>query len=309
VGEDGVSAIDADAVATKLVGDSIFTNPVLMGYAWQMGWLPLELASLRRAFELNGVQVEANWIAFEWGRCCAVDWPAVQSLLTPAQPVVLHKPVALDDAIELRRRLLTDYQNAAYAQAYLDVIEQVRAKEQELALPQLALTRAVAEQLYRLMAIKDEYEVARLHSQPEFWAKLDQQFDGEWQVQFHLAPPILGKRNAKGEPVKTTFGSWMRPAFKALAWLKLLRGTPLDVFGHTQERRDERALLWEYKSTVGELIATLSADNHALALEIAKLPERIRGFGHVKMRNLQAIRPRWDELMKQWRAPLIRSKN
>ena len=309
VGVDGVFAIDADAVATKLVGDSIFTNPVLMGYAWQMGWLPLELASLRRAFELNGVQVEANWTAFEWGRCCAVDWPAVQSLLTPAQPVVIHKSKGLDEVIQLRHRLLTDYQNAAYAQTYLDAIEPVRAKEQELGLSQLSLTRVVAEQLYRLMAIKDEYEVARLHSQPEFWARLDQQFEGDWQVQFHLAPPLLGKRNAKGEPIKTTFGSWMRPLLKGLAWLKPLRGTPFDVFGHTQERRDERALLWEYQSTVGELIATLSADNHALAMEIARLPERIRGFGHVKMRNLQAVRPRWDELMKQWREPLNRTKS
>ena len=308
VGADGVFAIDADAVATKLVGDSIFTNPVLMGYAWQMGWLPLELSSLRRAFELNGVQVEANWTAFEWGRCCAVDWPAVQSLLTPAQPVVIHKPSGLDEVIQLRHRLLIDYQNAAYGQTYLEAVEQVRAKEQELGLAQLPLTRTVAEQLYRLMAIKDEYEVARLHSQPAFWARLDEQFEGDWQVQFHLAPPILGKRNARGEPTKTTFGPWVRPLLKVLAALRPLRGSAFDVFGHTQERRDERAILWEYKSTVGELIATLSTDNHALAVEIARLPERIRGFGHVKMRNLQAVRPRWDELMKQWREPLNRIK-
>ena len=308
VGPEGVGLVDADAVATKLVGDSIFTNPVLIGYAWQMGWVPLELESLRRAFELNGVQVEANWTAFQWGRCCAVDADAVRTLMAPTQAVVVHKTQSLDDVIAVRQRFLKGYQNEAYAETYVDWVEQTRAKERELGLSELSLTRTVAEQLYRLMAIKDEYEVARLHSSPEFWSRLDQQFEGDWKPVFHLAPPLMGRRNAAGEPIKTAFGPWMRHVFRALAWLKPLRGTPFDVFGHTEERRTERALLAEYQATLGELLATLSAENHALALEIARLPERVRGFGHVKLRYLAAVRPRWDELMVQWRSAVNRSK-
>jgi indolepyruvate ferredoxin oxidoreductase len=302
VGVHGVAAFDADGVATKLVGDSIYTNPVVMGFAWQKGWIPLQLASIQRAFELNGVQVANNLAAFDWGRRCAHDWPAVQAVLAPAQVITFKKAPTLDDAIALRTRLLTDYQNAAYAAEYTDFIEQVRAAERnvrgEASLP---LTLAVAHQLYRLMAIKDEYEVARLHADPAFAQSLRERFDGDLEVHYHLAPPLLSKRNAKGELLKSTYGPWLGRVFKVLAKFKGLRGTAFDVFGHTEERREERALMHEYKAAVGELLATLSADNHALALEVAKLPEMVRGFGHVKMRNLVAVRSRWDTLMAQWR--------
>jgi len=223
-------------------------------------------------------------------------------MLTPAQVIAFNKPATLEDTIALRTQLLSDYQNAAYAAEYTDFVDQVRTVEQAVrGAASLPLTLAVAQQLYRLMAIKDEYEVARLHTDAAFAQRLRERFDGELELHYHLAPPLLAKRNAKGELLKSSYGPWLRHVFKVLAKLKGLRGTPLDVFGHTAERREERALVHEYKAAVGELLATLNTDNHTLALEVARLPEMIRGFGHVKMRNLTAVRSRWDSLMAQWR--------
>ena len=309
VGAEAVAAFDADAVATRLVGDSIFTNPVVMGYAWQMGWIPLQLASIQRAFELNGVQVERNWLAFEWGRVCAADWSRVQALLAPAQVINFTRPVGVDELVSQRARWLTEYQNAAYAERYSDVVARVRAAEAQ-AKPGGgdALSRVVAQQLYHLMAIKDEYEVARLHSDPAFWQRLREQFEGDYTVNFHLAPPLLAKRNAKGELVKQKFGPWLGKVFKLLAACKGLRGTALDVFGHTEERKEERALVEEYIAIVGELAATLNADNHAQALEIAQVAQTIRGYGHVKARNLKAARSRWESLLGQWRQPKAKAQ-
>ena len=302
VGTEAVSVFDADGVATKLVGDSIYTNPVVMGYAWQKGWIPLQLASIRRAFELNGVQVANNLAAFDWGRRCAHDWAAVQAMLTPAQVIAFTKTPTLDETIALRVKLLTDYQNAAYAAEYTDFVAQVRAVEQNVrGAASLPLTMAVAQQLYRLMAIKDEYEVARLHTDPVFAQRLRERFDGDLELNYHMAPPLLAKRNARGELIKQTYGPWLRHALKLVAALKGLRGTALDVFGHSAERREERALVHEYRAAIGEVLATLNTDNHGLGLEIARLPGQVRGFGHVKMRNLAAARSRWDGLMAQWR--------
>jgi indolepyruvate ferredoxin oxidoreductase len=264
---------------------------------------------LRRAFELNGVQVERNWQAFEWGRMSAADWPKVQALITPAQVIAFKRTPSVDEWIEQRARWLTDYQNEAYAQRYLELVAQVRSAEQA-AKPGggEALTRVVAQQLYRVMAIKDEYEVARLHSDPAFMQRLRDQFDGDWRPNYHLAPPLFAKRNAKGELLKASFGPWMGQVFKVLARLKGLRGTALDVFGHTAERKEERAWMDEYIAIVGELCATLNADNHAAALEIAQVAEQVRGYGHVKARHLKAARSRWDELLVAWRQPKAKAQ-
>lgn len=301
VGRDSLGVFDADAVASKLMGDTIFINPMILGYAWQKGWIPLGQASLLRAIELNGVAVEANKSAFEWGRQAAHDWARVQQLLTPAQVITLQPRETVASLVARRVEFLTGYQNAAYAEAYRGFVERVRAAEEQ-AVGKTALAEAVARYLFKLMAYKDEYEVARLHSDPAFRARIDAMFEGDYTLHYHLAPPLLAKKNAKGELLKRPFGPAMGTAFKLLARLKGLRGTALDVFGRTEERRGERALIAEYRASIEEVLAGLTADNHTLAVEIARLPEQIRGYGHVKARHLAAVRPQWQALLGRWRS-------
>lgn len=289
--------LDADALATGLLGDSIYTNPLMLGYAWQKGRVPLSHASLLRAIELNGVQVENNKAAFEWGRRAAHDLAAVQSLLKPAQ-VIVKRP-SLDHMIATRVEFLTDYQDAAYAAQYQAFVEKVRATE--AALSGTKLTEAVARYLFKVMAYKDEYEVARLHTDRRFLDKVATQFEGDYRLNYHLAPPLLAKTNEKGELVKQRYGPWMLKAFGVLAKLRGLRGTAFDVFGRTEERRTERALIGQYRESIEELLKTLDAQRLPLAVEIARIPEEIRGYGHVKARHLAAARVKWDGLLAQWR--------
>ncbi|MBP7564453.1 MAG: indolepyruvate ferredoxin oxidoreductase family protein [Burkholderiaceae bacterium] len=302
VGVDHVGAFDADGMATKLMGDSIYVNPMILGYAWQKGWVPLAHESLLRAIELNAVAVEANKTAFEWGRRAAHDLAALRQLVAPAQVIELKRRETLEGLVARRVEFLTAYQSAGYAARYADLVERVRLAEQA-ATGKTQLAQAVARNLFKLMAYKDEYEVARLHSDPAFLARLAEMFEGDWRAHYHLAPPLLARRNARGELQKQRFGPAMLHAFRVLARLKFLRGTALDVFGYTDERRTERALVDEYRVTVDELLAGLSAERHPQAIEIARLPEQIKGFGHVKERNLTATRMRWGELMARWRQP------
>jgi len=296
-----VGTLDADALAVQFVGDSLYTNPLMLGYAWQKGKVPLSLAAMLRAIELNNVQVENNKLAFEWGRRAAHDLAAVQALMKPAQVIAFVKKNSnLDDMIAKRVEFLTAYQNAAYAQQYRAFVEKVRAAEAPLNSKRLG--EAVARYLFKLMAYKDEYEVARLHSDPAFLAKIATQFEGDYTLNYHLAPPLTAKRNDKGELQKSKFGPAMLTGFRWLAKLKGLRGTAFDVFGRTDERKAERALIDEYKAAIDELLASLSAGNLALATEIARIPEEIRGYGHVKDRHLAAARPKWAALMTEWRA-------
>jgi indolepyruvate ferredoxin oxidoreductase len=299
VGDTGLGAFDAEQVAVQLLGDSIYTNPLMLGYAWQQGRVPLSHASLMRAIELNGVQVANNQAAFEWGRRCAHDLAAVQARLRPAQVIEFVRKPSLDEVIATRERFLAGYQDAAYAATYRAFIDRVRAAEAPLG--STRLTDAVARGLFKLMAYKDEYEVARLHTDPAFTDKIASMFDGPVRLVHHLAPPALARRNERGELVKRPFGAWIRPAFALLARLRFLRGTAFDPFGRTNERRTERALIGEYRATVEELIARLDAGRLPLAVEIARLPEDIRGYGHVKERHLAAVRPKWAALMARWR--------
>jgi indolepyruvate ferredoxin oxidoreductase len=290
VGPLGLSAFDADAVAGKLMGDTIFVNPMLLGYAWQKGWVPLRRESILRAIELNGVAVEANKAAFEWGRQAAHDWGRVQALLTPLQTITFKPRETLDEIVARRAEYLTAYQNAAYAQSYRDFVAKAQAVD-------VALAEAVARNLFKLMAYKDEYEVARLHSAPAFLARIHSLFEGDFKVHYHLAPPLLAKRNAKGELLKRKYGPWMGGAFRLLAGLKGLRGTALDPFGQTEERRTERALIGEYRAVMEQVLAGYTAARKDLALEIARLPEQIKGFGHVKARHLAQARQNWAALV------------
>jgi indolepyruvate ferredoxin oxidoreductase len=300
VGVDGVSAFDANQVATQVLGDSIFVNPMILGFAWQKGWVPLGYEALMRAMELNDMAVAQNKAAFEWGRHCAVHWDEVQALLAPEQVVKFHKPEGVDALIAKRADFLTDYQSSAYANNYRAVVERVRAAEG--ALRKTSLTEAVARNLFKLMAYKDEYEVARLHTDNAFLQKINGMFEGNFTLNYHLAPPLIAKTNAKGELQKQKFGPFMLTCFKLLKHLKLLRGTALDVFGYTEERRTERELIQQYSTSVDNILGKLNASNHALAVEMARIPEQIKGFGHVKARHLAAARQKWDALKVQWSA-------
>jgi len=301
VGAAALAVFDAEAVARQLVGDAMFANPVLLGFAWQQGWVPLRLESLQRAIELNAVALEKNLLAFEWGRRAAHDWARVQALLTPAQVIQFQPRVGLDALLRRRVEALTAYQDAAYAQRYEAVVRRVQAVEAERAPGHGALAEAVARHLFDLMAYKDEYEVARLYTDGSFERQLAAQFEGDYQVHVHLAPPFWAGRDASGELKKTAYGPWMLRLMRLLAHGKRLRGTAFDPFGHTEERRTERALIGEYLELVEELLATLTPERHALALQLARLPGQIKGFGHVKARHLAAARQRWAELLAQWR--------
>ena len=318
-GAGNVGMLDADQLAVQLVGDSLYTNPLMLGYAWQKGKVPLTLAAMMRAIELNNVQVENNKQAFEWGRRAAHDLAAVQALLKPTNVIeFVKKTTNLDDMIAKRVEFLTAYQDAAYAQRYKAFVEKVRAVEAAFPLPRgegrgdgrgegpqphsKKLSEAVARYLFKLMAYKDEYEVARLQSDPTFLAKIASQFEGDYKLNYHLAPPLIAKKNAAGELQKSKFGPSMLTGFRWLAKLKGLRGTAFDVFGRSEERKAERALIGEYSASIDELLASLNAGNLALATEIARIPEEIRGYGHVRERHLASARPKWAALMTEWRA-------
>ena len=286
VGESAIDALDATALATALMGDSIATNPFMLGYAWQKGLVPLTLDSLLRAIELNGTAVEANKTAFHWGRAAAVDVARVAE----AAGVTVERavPKTLEERIALRVEALTAYQSRRYAKRYQALVDRVRAKEEVLFSGGSALTEAVAKGFYKLMAYKDEYEVARLHADPAFKAQLEAQFEGVQRIEFHLAPPMFAKRDkTTGHLIKQSFGPWMLKAFGVLAKFKALRGTALDPFGRTEERTAERALIGEYEATITQVLQDLTAQNLSTAVALAALPEKIKGFGHVKERSLR----------------------
>ncbi|MEL4180146.1 indolepyruvate ferredoxin oxidoreductase family protein [Roseateles sp. PN1] len=301
VGQSHLGMFDAEEVAVKLVGDSLYTNPLMLGYAWQQGRIPLSYAALMRAIELNNVQIDNNKIAFEWGRRCAHDLAAVQALFVATQVINIVKRPGVEELVSKRVAFLTDYQNAAYAAAYKALVDKVQAAEKPLGGSQLS--EAVARYLFKLMAYKDEYEVARLHTDKRFTDKVAAQFEGDYKIIHHLAPPLLAKKNEKGELVKQQMGAWIRPAFGLLAKLKGLRGTAFDIFGHTEERKTERALINEYRASIEAILAKgLTAERLKLAVDIARIPEEIRGYGHVKERHLKAARAKWASLMGQWQA-------
>jgi indolepyruvate ferredoxin oxidoreductase len=233
----------------------------------------------------------------------------VRRIALPADviPIEQHFSRNLGELVERRAQFLTAYQNATYATRYKALVERVRAVEQDR-VGGTKLAEAVARYYAKLLAYKDEYEVARLYATGEFMRKIDGMFEGDYRVNFHLAPPLLARPDpVTGEPRKMQFGPWMLRVFGLLAKLKGLRGTPLDVFGRTAERRMERALIGEYEGTVETLLRDLTRDNHALAVEIASLPEAIRGFGHIKAKSVSAARAKQTELMGRYAATPVRA--
>ena len=306
-GRDKAHFIDATQLTTALFGQSIGTNMFLVGYAYQLGAIPLSSAAIERAIELNGEAVAMNKAAFHWGRRAAVDRAQVEALATPvaaASSDAQHLSGSLDEAIERRVKFLADYQNAAYAARYRSRVEKLKAAEAARTPGKSGLADAVARYLFKLMAYKDEYEVARLYTDGSFLAQVADTFEGDkLRFEFHLAPPLLARRDrTTGLPRKMSFGPWLLPAFRLLAKFKFLRGTALDPFGRSLERRIERQLIEDYEAMLDKVVDALTPDNHQLAVGLAAIPEKIRGFGHVKQRHLTAAKADEAALLEQFRA-------
>jgi indolepyruvate ferredoxin oxidoreductase len=301
-GADRADFVDAGEVATRLMGDALATNMFMLGYAFQKGLVPLAEAAILKAIDLNHVAVGFNRAAFAWGRAAAHDPAAVALAAAPRQVIEFKRPPGLEALVQHRADLLTAYQDAAYAGRYRAFVERVRAAEAPLGRG-TRLAEAVARGLYKLMAYKDEYEVARLYADSAFGAKIRAMFDGDVRLQFHLAPPLLAGKDRDGHLVKRAYGPWMLTAFRVLARLKGLRGTVFDPFGHTGERRMERALIAQYRQTIEGLLTRLSADNLAQAVAIAAIPDDIRGFGHVKARHLETAQRKQEQLLAAFDAP------
>jgi indolepyruvate ferredoxin oxidoreductase len=299
-GHEFVEDLDAQALAETYLGDSIVSNIVALGFAWQKGVVPVSLAALLRAIELNGVGIETNKLAFSLGRLAAHDAHALERLFAP-QPAAHPAPQDLDELVRLGVAHLAAYQDETYAGQFTKFVEQVRAGE-ELAGGDATLpfTRAVASSLLKLMAYKDEYEVARLYTDGAFMRSVRDQFEGDLQLEFYMAPPVLSRAKGGQAPRKMRFGAWMMPALKVLATLRGLRGTPLDLFGYTHERRIERDLIVHYRRQVAAMLPRLSAEQMKVACEIAALPMTIRGYGHVKLANLSMARAREAEMLHRF---------
>jgi indolepyruvate ferredoxin oxidoreductase len=303
-GQKGVLFVNATGLATALMGNAIAANMFILGLAFQRGRVPLSSAAIERAIELNGEAVAMNKAAFQWGRRAALDLPSVEALFAPTLTPTRARSLSqtLDERITRRIEVLTRYQNAAYADRYAALVARIRAAETKVAPGSEQLTDAVARHAFKLMAIKDEYEVARLYTDGSFMRQVQSQFEGDLRFEFHLAPPILARTDAQGRPKKSSFGPWMMSAFKLLAALKGLRCTPFDIFGYSAERRMERRLIADYEAVIAEILERLAPHTLALATEIASIPEKIRGYGHVKERHLAAARAEEAALLERLRA-------
>jgi len=307
--------VNASRLCTALLGQSLGANMFMLGYAYQIGALPVSAQAIERAIELNGEAIAMNHAAFRWGRRAAVDIAAVEAQAKPAadaQDPARTLSASLDEIIARRVEFLTAYQNAAYAARYRRHVDAATRVEATRAPGKTGFAEAVARHLFKLMAYKDEYEVARLYADPAFLRQVKSEVDGDkLRLTFHLAPPLLARRDKiTGEPRKMSFGPWMLTLFGVLARLKFLRGTALDVFGYTAERTTERQLVRDYETLLDELLAKLAPDNHHLAVGLAAIPEKIRGFGHVKLRHLAAAKADEAALLEQFRAggaPLLRA--
>ena len=302
-GEGKDDFIDATRLATALLGDSIAANLFLVGFAWQRGLVPLSLEAIERSIELNGVAVDFNKQAFLWGRRAAVDADAVSGIAFP-EPEKEDVPDDFEGIVAHRKAFLTAYQNAAYAGRYEKLARRAVEAEREKTPGRKGFGEAVARNYAKLLAYKDEYEVARLYAETDFLEKLKDQFDGEFDLRVYLAPPLLARRDpVSGRPKKRAYGKRMLGLFRRLAKMRRLRGTLLDPFRWSKDRRLERRLIREYEKTIEEIIAGLEQDNHDDAVELAALPERIRGFGPVKEASAGKAEAEQVTLLARFRSP------
>jgi indolepyruvate ferredoxin oxidoreductase len=290
---------DFTTPAEALLGDSIATNIMMMGYAYQRGLLPLSAKSIAQAIEVNGVSIKMNTQAFQLGRLAAADPARLKDMMKDHDDVVPAKTqdeMSLDEIITHRTGLLTSYQSSRLAKRYRKLVDQVRDAATQGGLGD-ALPRAVAINYAKLLAYKDEYEVARLYTDGRFEKQLRDQFEGEFKFSFNLAPPILSSGvDALGRPKKRAFGSWMMSVFRVLAKFRFLRGTALDPFGHSADRKLERDLIAGYEKDVATVLGLLSRTTHDTAVEILSLPDRIRGYGPVKDKAVKDAKARYEQL-------------
>jgi len=305
-GENSTHFVDATRIATSLLGDSIAANLFMLGYAVQKGQIPLSLEAIEKAIELNAVAVDFNKQALLWGRRAAHDLAAVERLATPSTPKPVHREIAgtLEEMIDKRVAFLTSYQNKAYADRYLTIVRKIETAERNKTPSLDGLSEMVARYAFKLMSYKDEYEVARLYSDGTFLRQLTEQFEGNYKIEFSLAPPLFSERDPEtGHLKKKTFGAWMMPAFRLLASMKGVRGTTWDIFGKTAERKVERQLIEDYLALMEEVADNLDRENHAAAVDLASIPEQIRGFGHVKDRHLMTAKAREAQALTAFRDP------
>lgn len=291
--------LDTQQLATRLMGDSLYGNLFLLGLAWQRGLVPVSLSAIDKSIEMNGAAVEQNRKAFLWGRRAAHDPEAVRHFAEPASILPMHRiSPDLDAAVERRINTLTAYQDAAYGQRYRCLIERVRTAE--TGLHSGRLSEAVAQNYFKLLAIKDEYEVARLYADPTFMQQLRENFEGDFSLRFHLAPPLLARPDpVTGRIAKRSYGPWMMHVFKGLARLKGLRGSIFDIFGYRRERGMERQLIVDYEADIELILSRLNTESLDTALELAVLPEQIRGFGHIKEAAVARARKQRTRLRQQ----------
>ncbi len=304
VGADNVEFLEATRLATVLLGDSIATNLFMLGFAWQKGLVPLSFEALMRAIEINGAAVAANKAAFQWGRRAAVEPQAVAEAAKPQHGKPEHHRLSksLDEVIARRKAQLVAYQDEAYAARYVKLVERVRAAEARVAPGITLLSEAVARGYHKLLAYKDEYEVARMYTDSDFLARVAEEFEGDYKLVFNLAPPMLADRDpATGQLQKRRYGQWMLKGMKLLAKMKGLRGGALDPFARSADRKLDRALINEYEAVIEEIVTRLDSANHETAIELAGLPEDIRGFGHVRERHVETARKRQAELLEALR--------
>lgn len=299
-GDENVEFLNSSNLAAALIGDSIAGNLFLLGFAFQRGLIPLEADSIEMAIELNGIAIEQNLQAFLWGRRAAHDMKMVLKSAFPEPSTIIHEsPQTLDGLIQDRFDRLVKYQDRAYAERYLNLVERVRNVEAERKPGFSSFTESVARNYFKLLAYKDEYEVARMHTRKEFHDLLAQKFDGNFRLMLHLAPPLWSSRDRfSGEPKKKTYGPWVFPVLKILARFKFLRGTPFDLFGYTKERRLEQRLIKEYEQSMEDLMRRLNRENHPVAVQIVDIPEQIRGFDQVKYRSTEEASKKESKLLK-----------
>ncbi|MEM9205913.1 MAG: indolepyruvate ferredoxin oxidoreductase family protein [Pseudomonadota bacterium] len=305
VGDENARFVDASALATNLLGNAIAANMLILGYAYQRGGIPLSLEAIEKAIALNGVAVEQNLKAFNWGRKAAIAPDDVAKWAQPNEAKLpwQEKSETLDEIIDRRIGFLTAYQSKRYAKRYRLAVERVRKVEDAKTPGETRLTETVARYLFKLMAVKDEYEVARLYTNGDFKKQLERTFEPGFKLEFHLAPPVGAPRDPKtGQLQKRSFGPWMMSAFGILARLKALRGTPLDIFGYTAERKSERALIKDYLAMLDTIADGLTLETHAIAIGLAGFPEKVRGYGHVRERHVKTALTDRDALLEAFKA-------
>jgi indolepyruvate ferredoxin oxidoreductase len=307
IGREACDFVDASKLATNLLGDSLATNLFMVGFAWQKGLVPLSAASLDRAIELNGAMVDFNKQAFLWGRRAAHDLASVAALASPPETLPEDRVLSasLDQRIARRKAYLADYQDQAYAERYAKHVSKIRHLETVVVPGQQRLAEAVAQSLFRLMAVKDEFEVGRLMADPAFLKEISDQFDGPYRIKFHLAPPLLAAMDeATGRPHKSVWGGWMLGVFKLLARMKGIRNSWLDPFRYTAERRMNHKLLADYEALLDHLADRLAPANHDICVELAALAQSVRGYGPVKEKAAGEAETRKQALLARLNASL-----